>query len=66
MLGYNTDIAVSMKFQDPLFGRGRAYLGQVAPATKESRDLFVDFCNANTLQVMNFDFQNPMSKQATF
>ena len=49
-----------------VFGRGRSYLEGVALATRENRDLFVDFCNANTLRVLNTDFQKPMSKQATF
>lgn len=45
-----------------VFGRGRSYLEGVALATRENRDLFVDFCNANTLRVLNTDFQKPMSK----
>ena len=49
-----------------IFGRGRSYLDGVASTTREIRDLFVDSRNANTLRVLNADFQKPMSKQATF
>ena len=49
-----------------IFGRGRDYLERVAMATRESRDLFMDFCTANSLRVLNTDFQKSAEKQATF
>lgn len=49
-----------------IFGRGRSYLEGVASATRESRDLFVDFCAANDLRVLNTYCEEPMSKQVTF
>lgn len=49
-----------------MFGRGREYLEGVSQSTKENRDLFVDFCAANSFRVLNTDFQKPPAKQATF
>ena len=47
------------------FGRGRQYLEHVAHSTLENRSLFVDFCGANSLRVLNTDYQKPLAKQAT-
>ena len=49
-----------------IFGRGRSYLERVAPTTRENRDLFVDFCTANDLRVLNTDYPKTASKQVTF
>ena len=49
-----------------IFGRGRAYLEGVSTGTRENRDMFVDFCTANDLRVMNTDFQKPLSQLVTF
>ena len=49
-----------------IFGRCRTYLEGLAQATKENRDLFVDFWIANSWRILNTDFHKPPAKQATF
>ena len=49
-----------------IMGKGRECLDGISASTKETRELFVDFCHANSLRILNTDFQNPSSKQAAF
>ena len=49
-----------------IIGRGRDYLEEMSILTKQNREMFTGFCQANEYRIRNTDFNKTPNKLATF